>query len=145
MVIVDILRKVKDLLVFAVMQIIGEVPDIQNMQLLHLPLRQGVIQSEVEGLLQDCIIIFKPLSHGPIELSKGLGFNFCFRFELFSFKIVIQSFQQIYLYIFISVSQVFGDILVHHFDLFKTETAESVCFLYFIKAHCFVDSVSAHK
>ncbi len=51
MVIVNILRKVKDLPVFAVMQIIGEVPDIQNMQLLHLPLRQGVIQSEVEGLI----------------------------------------------------------------------------------------------
>ncbi len=61
----DILRRVKDLPVFAVMHIMGKVPKIQNMQLLHLPSWQGVIQNEVEDLLviedlevEDCIIIF---------------------------------------------------------------------------------------
>ncbi len=129
---VDIPRKVNDLPVFAVMHIIGEVTDIQNMQLLHLPLRQGVIQSEVEGLLQGCIIIFKALSHGPKELSKGPWFSFCFRFELFSFKIVIQSFLQIYLSILFSVRQVFANISVHHCEAlqFKTVTAESASCLF---------------
>lgn len=67
----NILRRVKDLAVFALMHIMEEVPEIQNMQLLNLPSRQEVIQNEVEGLLQDCIIIFKALSHGPKELSKA--------------------------------------------------------------------------
>ncbi len=52
------IRWVKDLPVFAVMHIKGKVPKIQNMQLLHLPTWQGVIQNEVEDLLQDCVIIF---------------------------------------------------------------------------------------
>ncbi len=54
----DILRWVKDLPVFAVMHIMGKVLIIQNMQLLHLPTWQGVIQNEIEDLLQDCVIIF---------------------------------------------------------------------------------------
>ncbi len=48
----DLLRRVKDLPVFAVMHIIGEIPKVQNPQLFHLPLRQWIIQTEVEGLLE---------------------------------------------------------------------------------------------
>ncbi len=58
MVTADIHRRIKNLPILAVMHIIREIPEIQTLQLLHLPSWQGVIQTEVEGLLEGCIIIF---------------------------------------------------------------------------------------
>ena len=43
-------------------QIVGEAPEIQNSQLLNLPLWQGVIKAVVKNFLKGLILVLKALA-----------------------------------------------------------------------------------
>ncbi len=54
--------------ILAVMHIVEK---IQNLQLFHFPLRQWIVQTEVEDILKGCILVLKAPGHSPKELSEG--------------------------------------------------------------------------
>lgn len=62
MVTANILWMCKDLPVFTVMQISRKIPIVQNPQLIHLPLWQGVIKAEVKSILRAVSSYSRPLA-----------------------------------------------------------------------------------